>query len=116
SISEDGITWNVVGSQNISLGTTRNREDQWFIGLAVSSHTNGGLCSAVFDDVRVRSYGVKADYFKDEFQTLTKSDIISKTATALDGERPAAVRWTGQIIPKYSETYSFIVEPKEASQ
>jgi hypothetical protein len=115
SISEDGINWKVIGGQNIAISPTRNRDDQWFIGLAVSSHTNGSLCSAFFDEVKLRSYGVKAEFFSDEFKTLMKSQILSKTER-WEGDRPAAARWTGVIIPKHSETYYFTVEPKDASQ
>jgi hypothetical protein len=43
--SADGVTWNLVGSATIPMGTTV------YAGLAVNSHNNSALCSATFDNV-----------------------------------------------------------------
>ena len=45
SQSKDGVTWQVVGSSTIAMGSTA------FIGLAVTSHSNGVLSTAVFDSI-----------------------------------------------------------------
>jgi phosphatidylserine/phosphatidylglycerophosphate/cardiolipin synthase-like enzyme len=46
--SADGNTWQKIGSDTIALGSTA------YIGLAVSSHVNGVLCTATFDHVTVQ--------------------------------------------------------------
>ncbi len=43
--SPDGVVWTLVGSQNISMGSSV------FIGLAVTSHNDGTLCTATFENV-----------------------------------------------------------------
>src|SRR3954468_12579683 len=45
--SPDGVTWTVVGSDTIALGSTA------LIGLGVSSHVAGTLATATFDNVTV---------------------------------------------------------------
>jgi regulation of enolase protein 1 (concanavalin A-like superfamily) len=45
SKSTDGINWTVVGSTNITMSANV------YIGLAVTSHNNGALCTVVFDNV-----------------------------------------------------------------
>ena len=47
SISADGATWTVLGQTTLSMAS------QTFVGLAVSSHHNGTLSTAVFDNVTV---------------------------------------------------------------
>ena len=43
--STDGTSWTTIGSQTISMSTTV------YIGLAVTSHADGTLCTATFDNV-----------------------------------------------------------------
>jgi hypothetical protein len=43
--SPDGIVWTSVGSQTISMGSSV------FIGLAVTGHNDGVLCTATFENV-----------------------------------------------------------------
>ena len=43
--SPDGVNWTQVASQTISMGTNV------YIGLAVTSHNDGTLCTATFDNV-----------------------------------------------------------------
>jgi len=45
--SSDGVNWTDVGSQTIPMGTNV------YVGLAVTSHANGTLCTAVIDEVAV---------------------------------------------------------------
>ena len=45
SYSADGTTWNVLGSKNITMGAAP------YIGIGVTSHHSGTLCTAVFDNV-----------------------------------------------------------------
>ncbi|HEY3886829.1 MAG TPA: Ig-like domain-containing protein, partial [Vicinamibacterales bacterium] len=47
SESSDGTTWSVVGSDTFAMGSSV------FVGLAVSSHVNGTLATATFDNVSV---------------------------------------------------------------
>ena len=116
SVSDDGLHWEVVGGETISLGSKRNLDDQWFIGLAVSSHTNSGVCAARFDEVSVRLHGLKAELFSDDFKTATRTLILSnlsKSARSLDEDHTAAIRWTGQILAPSKDVYSFSVASRE---
>jgi hypothetical protein len=45
--SADGAAWTLIGSDQLSLG------DSVFVGLAVTSHQQGVLTSATFDNVAV---------------------------------------------------------------
>jgi hypothetical protein len=45
SISPDGRTWTQVGSETIAMGATT------YIGLAVTSHNNAALSTAVFESI-----------------------------------------------------------------
>jgi regulation of enolase protein 1 (concanavalin A-like superfamily) len=47
SVSLDGSSWTVVGTETIAMGSTIN------IGLAVSSHVAGSLATATFDNVTI---------------------------------------------------------------
>jgi hypothetical protein len=44
-LSPDGVTWTSVGNTTLNTGLTI------YVGLAVTSHQNGVLCSAAFDNV-----------------------------------------------------------------
>jgi regulation of enolase protein 1 (concanavalin A-like superfamily) len=46
--SADGVTWTLIRSQSITMGTNV------YIGLAVTSHTNSALSTATFTDVTVQ--------------------------------------------------------------
>lgn len=114
SISEDGQNWKVVGSQTIALSPTRNREDQWYLGLAASSHANGTFCAALFDHVQVRSSGWRVDFFSDDFKTLLKTEVLARLERAWENGQPAtALRCTAELVPPRSGRYSFLVDPKE---
>jgi regulation of enolase protein 1 (concanavalin A-like superfamily) len=47
SVSPNGTTWTVVGSDAVPMGATIN------VGLALSSHVAGTLATATFDNVTV---------------------------------------------------------------
>jgi hypothetical protein len=116
SISEDGKNWSVVGSQTIKLAPTRNLDDQWYIGLAVSSQANAADCTAQFDHVSVRLHGLTTQLFSDEFKTVTKTVVLPnfpKGAQSWDGPRPAAIRCSGQFLPAQSDQYTFSVRASE---
>ncbi len=49
--SPDGITWSTIGQYSINMAA------EVYVGLAVSSHANGVLSTAVFDNVTVSSAG-----------------------------------------------------------
>ena len=49
-VSTDGSTWTQVGADSITMGSTIN------VGLAVTSHSNGSLATATFDNVTVTKY------------------------------------------------------------
>ncbi len=47
--SKDGVTWNLLQTQTIP-----NLPGTVYIGLAVTAHNNGALCTATFDNVSVK--------------------------------------------------------------
>ncbi len=53
-ISEDGSTWELVGSKDLVM------DAEVFIGLAVSSHKDGVLCTGTFSSVEVDAGNVSA--------------------------------------------------------
>jgi hypothetical protein len=46
-VSSDGVSWSTVGIDTIELG------DTMYVGLALTSHRDGALASASFDNVSV---------------------------------------------------------------
>ena len=46
--SADGVTWTLVGTETIPMGTTV------FAGLAVTSHTTGASATCTLDSVSIR--------------------------------------------------------------
>jgi len=116
SISEDGKNWRVVGSQTIKLSPTRNLDDQWYIGLAASSHSNGTACTTLFDEISVRLHGITFQLFTDDFKTLSSTMILPnfpKAPRSWEGPHPAAIRCTGQFIPPQTDQYSFSIRASE---
>jgi uncharacterized delta-60 repeat protein len=51
SVSTDGVTWTMVGSDTVTMGTNA------LIGLAVTSHNNAVLTTAVIDSVTIQAGG-----------------------------------------------------------
>jgi regulation of enolase protein 1 (concanavalin A-like superfamily) len=47
SVSKDGTTWEDAGNQTISMAK------DVFVGLCLTSHDNGQVCSAVFENVKI---------------------------------------------------------------
>ena len=52
--SKDGVTWTTVASQSISMASTI------YVGMAVSSHVDGSLASAKFEETAVTAGGTTA--------------------------------------------------------
>jgi alpha-tubulin suppressor-like RCC1 family protein/regulation of enolase protein 1 (concanavalin A-like superfamily) len=112
--STDGATWKYIGYDAMSFAPNTQ------IGLAVTSHNNGPLCKAEFDNVSVSTdmgvHGLRGSYYKDASLTtlgLTRVDpsVNFNWGTAYaDPSVPTdvfSVRWQGQIKPRYSEAYTF---------
>jgi hypothetical protein len=49
-VSSDGVSWSAVGTDTIELGATV------YVGLALTSHRDGTLASASFDNVSVSDH------------------------------------------------------------
>jgi|GEM_PF-1588796 len=115
--SSDATIWNYAGSQELAF-------DAGYIGLAVTSHNNSLASKAVFDSVSLSTeigvpsseFGFKGDYYQGtnfNNHVLTRRD--ERIAFNWSGSPPASgvtandfsVRWTGRIVPIYSETYNF---------
>lgn len=112
--STNGTSWTLVGTASIPLPANT------LIGLAVTSNNNAALTTAVFDNVTITTNqdgtGLKGEYF--DF-----SDLTGLRFTRIDprvnfdwddgsphgslGQNDYAIRWTGQVKPRYTETYTF---------
>jgi len=73
--SSNGSTWTQVGTDTVTMAT------DVYIGLAVTSHNDGTLCTAVFDNI---SYAADALAYNSFSETKGASD-----ATSLAVSRPA---------------------------
>lgn len=65
--SNDGATWNLVGSDTVTMATSV------YIGLCVTSHNDGSLCTANFDNVSFLTY----EAFKEAKAPLDTNTTIS---------------------------------------
>jgi regulation of enolase protein 1 (concanavalin A-like superfamily) len=117
SFSSDGVSWTLASSDTVAMGASA------YVGLAVCSHANTALCTAVFDQARVvplpadgSGTGLRGEYFYNE--DLTASKLV-RTDAAINfdwgsGSPDPSVRsdyfsarWNGQVQPKFSEVYTF---------
>jgi phosphatidylserine/phosphatidylglycerophosphate/cardiolipin synthase-like enzyme len=53
-VSPDGVSWSAVGTETIAFGPTT------YVGLALTSHLDGALASASFDNVSVSGEGTES--------------------------------------------------------
>ncbi len=75
--SADGVTWTLVSSATITMGSTIK------IGLAVTSHADGTLASATFDNVGVSNL-VLAPAVASLQQTASLAPVTAADTAALD--------------------------------
>lgn len=75
--SADGVTWSSVGSSEVIMGATA------YVGLAVTSHNNAVLGTAVFDNVSISAGGT----------TDTTPPVISDVASRDVNQNGATVSW-----------------------
>jgi len=115
--SSDGSSWTQIGSATISMAS------QVYVGLAVTSHNNSAISTAVFENVTVSSGGgsasgdgLKGEYYDNMDFTNLKVTRVDGTVNfdwgtgspdASMGADQFSVRWTGDIVPRYSEEYTF---------
>ncbi len=123
--SSDGTSWVLVRSETIQMGASV------YIGLAVTSHNNSVLTTATFDNVTVNAVttplptigtGLKGEYFDNQDFTnlkVTRTDPTvdfnwgSGAPDASMGTDSFSVRWTGQVQPQYSQTYTFYTQSND---
>jgi hypothetical protein len=85
-LSPDGVSWTSLGPTSITMAS------QAYLGLAVSSHSNGTLSTAVFDNVTVSgSGGAPGVALTPHRAAITVSRSQQFTATVSGG---GAVTWT----------------------
>jgi regulation of enolase protein 1 (concanavalin A-like superfamily) len=92
--SADGANWTLVGSRTISMGAAA------YIGLALTSHDNGSLATAAFDQVQV----VRRD------ATWSSRDIGSTGLSGSAGEQAGAftVDGAGADIWNTADAFHFV--------
>ena len=81
--SGDGVTWSRVGADTFVMGATVN------VGLAVSSHVNGTLATAVFDNIAITAAPPNAPptvAVTSPAQGSTVSAPVTISATAADAD------------------------------
>ena len=114
--STDGALWNTAGSLTIPM------PQFVYVGLAVSG-TSGVPATGTFDNVNVTTQaaigtgmGLRGDYFNAiDFSSFALTRIDPQVFFNWGQASPDpsihatnfAIRWTGQIQPKYSEVYTF---------
>jgi hypothetical protein len=115
--STDGKQWEQFGGGPLSL-----KDSGYFAGLAVTSHSGFSFCTAMIDEVSRVVGGVSGDYFYDtEFSRLITNRIDPQVNFHWPNVPPPerlrrsffSVRWTGEIEPKYSETYTFYFDAED---
>lgn len=108
--STNGTTWTSVGSSTITMASSV------YVGLAVTSHNNPVLCTSTMDNVSVTGPGLKGEYFDNADLTnlkLTRTDATVNFDWGTGSPAPSigvdtfSARWTGQVQPLYSQTYTF---------
>ncbi len=122
-VSSDGATWSLVGSTTVSMATNV------YVGLAVTSHSPGVLCTATFDNitftprppdvpptVSITSPAAGAVFYapatialaataSDSDGTVAKVDFYSGTTLlATDTSAPYTYNWTNVAVGSYSLT------------
>ena len=113
--SPNGTSWTLVGTAAIPL-----MPQNTLLGLAVTSNNNAALATAVFDNVSVikssAGLGLKGEYFDLSNLTVlrfTRTDSVldfdwdDGSPAASVGQHDYAIRWTGQVKPEFTETYTF---------
>ncbi len=88
--SPNGTTWTLMGQYTIAMAS------QAYVGLAVSSHDNGTLSTAVFDNVTISSGGTTGLTLSPLLAAITTSQTQQFTAVVSGG-----VTWTvdGMSLP-----------------
>ncbi len=113
--SSNGSSWTLVGTASIPL-----MPQSTLLGLTVTSNTNLALATAVFDNVTViknsAGIGLKGEYFDLSNLTVlrfTRTDSIidfdwdDGSPSPSVGTNDYSIRWTGQVKPDFTETYTF---------
>jgi regulation of enolase protein 1 (concanavalin A-like superfamily) len=94
--SSDGVTWESLGSQSITMTATV------YMGLAVSSHNNSTLCQGVFDNVTVGA-----------INPWTTSDVGAVSIPGNGGVGPtsATVSASGADIYGTADAFTYVHRP-----
>ena len=123
-ISTNGVDWQLADWERVTMG------QNVYVGLAVSSHDDQGLCTAWFDQVSVSSVdapnplavigtgdGLKGDYFANmnlsgapvwsQVDPVVLFDWNEQPPTGLPSPDHFSIRWTGEIQAKYTEPCTF---------
>jgi len=69
SVSPDGTTWTQVGTTTISMS------GQVYAGMAVTSHSDGTLSTAIFDNV-TNNYTSNADSNRNISKSVTAQSVL----------------------------------------
>ena len=113
--SANGSSWTLVGTASLP-----RLPQNTLVGLTVTSNTNLALSTAVFDNVTILKpldgTGLKGEYFDLSNLTVLR---FTQTDSVIDfdwddgspspsvGTNDYAIRWTGQVKPAFTETYTF---------
>ncbi|MEL6534533.1 MAG: chondroitinase-B domain-containing protein [Bacteroidota bacterium] len=93
SVSSDGSTWTTLGSETITLGTNV------LVGLAVTSHADGLLCSSSLDNVSVSTLTTTVSNVALNKSVSTTSEQSTNPGTNLVDDN-ADSRWSASGFPQ----------------
>ena len=123
--SADGVHWQEVGKSELACRVEPFPEgaNAWLpkqiVGLAVTGPGTNATASARFDHVTLTARALLGEYFADgnyRAFRFARPDAKLEFNWGLGAPAPEipddhfSVRWTGQIEPKFTETYRFYVE------
>jgi polygalacturonase/regulation of enolase protein 1 (concanavalin A-like superfamily) len=99
--SADGTTWTFIGQTTITMPTTA------YVGLAVTSHSDGTLNTTSFDHVTVSSAGPPASGWSNQDVGSVGAAGSSTNITNADGTVSATVKGSGSDIWDTADEFQF---------
>ena len=93
--SPDGVTWSEVGRDTVALG------DTVYVGLAVTSHDDGALAGATFDNFRITQGSTGAGW-----QSTDIGSVAAGGGAAIEGST-AVIRASGADIWDTSDEFHY---------
>ncbi|MEY2410064.1 MAG: hypothetical protein QOF48_2734, partial [Verrucomicrobiota bacterium] len=129
--SRDGVAWQKLGQARLFCPSepfpdgAEHYRPRILAGLAVTGTSNTVTASGKFDQVGLSVRGLLGEYFGDEdFRRcrFARPDSRVEFFWGLGSPSPDidkdhfAIRWTGEVEPKYSENYRFLLDAQGSAR